>query len=164
MEARRVSCEHSCVCMVDRLDTRTRSRVMSKVHGKDTQPEMVVRRGLHGLGFRYLLHCEALPGKPDLVFPKYRAIILINGCFWHKHDCHRFIWPTARRNFWRRKIESNVSRDRDNLKYYADHNWKVLQIWECSIVGAKRRKTSEVVNTAANWLRFDEQDAEIECR
>ena len=150
--------------MVDRFDTSTRSRVMSKVRGKDTQPELIVRRGLHRLGFRYLLHYKALPGKPDLVFPKYRAIILVNGCFWHKHDCNRFSWPATRKGFWRQKIESNVSRDQANLNYYADHDWKVLQIWECALVGSKRRETPEVLNTAANWLRFDEQNAEIRGR
>ncbi len=148
--------------MVDRFDPRTRSRVMSRVRGKDTQPELIVRRGLHRLGFRYVLHHAGLRGKPDLVFPKYRAIILVNGCFWHRHDCHRFSWPATRKRFWRLKIESNVSRDQKNLDYYAEHGWKVLQIWECALVGSRCRHVGEVENTAANWLRFDDQDGEIQ--
>lgn len=137
---------------------------MSGIRGKNTRPELVIRQGLHRLGFRYRLHYPGLPGKPDMVFPKYRAIILINGCFWHRHKCHLFKWPSTRRDFWKQKIESNVIRDRRNLKLYADRGWKVLTIWECALKGRERLPIDEVVHTAANWVQFDSIDAEIKGR
>lgn len=150
--------------MSDIVDRVTRSRMMSGIRGKNTRPELVIRQGLHRLGFRYRLHYPGLPGKPDMVFPKYRAIILINGCFWHRHKCHLFKWPSTRRDFWKQKIESNVIRDRRNLKLYADRGWKVLTIWECALKGRERLPIDEVVHTAANWVQFDSIDAEIKGR
>lgn len=107
---------------------------MSRVRGKDTRPELMVRRLLHGLGYRYRLHRRDLPGTPDLVFPGLRKIILVHGCFWHRHDC-----PSGRRipksncTFWEEKIESNRSRDVKNLKALQGLGWDVLVIWECEV-------------------------------
>ena len=129
--------------------------MMSGISGKNTKPEMLIRKGLHRRGFRYRLHKSDLPGKPDLVFPKYKAIILINGCFWHQHDCHLFKWPSTREEFWRKKILGNKARDERNLKIYSELGWKVLVIWECAIKGKTRRPLSEVIETAVEWLQLD---------
>ena len=141
--------------MVDVVDKKLRSRMMSGISGKNTKPEMLIRKGLHRRGFRYRLHKSDLPGKPDLVFPKYKAIILINGCFWHQHDCHLFKWPSTREEFWRKKILGNKARDERNLKIYSELGWKVLVIWECAIKGKTRRPLSEVIETAVEWLQLD---------
>ena len=116
-------------CLSWGVDKETRSRMMSGIHGKNTKPEMLIRKGLHALGFRYRLHSLKLPGKPDIILPKYRAIILINGCFWHAHNCHLFKWPSTRKEFWEAKILSNKKRDLENLKQYSDAGWKTLVIW-----------------------------------
>ena len=150
--------------MVDIVSRQTRSRMMSNIAGKDTRPELAIRRGIHRMGFRYRLHNPDLPGKPDMVFPKYGAIILINGCFWHQHDCHLFKWPSTRKDFWRKKILGNKARDERNMATYAALGWKSLVIWECAIKGKSRRSINEVVNTAANWLQFDSRSSEIQGR
>ena len=93
--------------MADVVDRKTRSRMMSGIRGKNTRPELLIRKGLHARGFRFRLHDKRLPGKPDLVLPKYSAVIFVHGCFWHGHDCHLFKWPQSRREFWRKKITRN---------------------------------------------------------
>lgn len=148
--------------MVDVVDKKTRSRMMSGIRGINTRPELLIRKGLHRKGFRYRLHHQGLPGKPDMVFRKYGAIILINGCFWHQHDCHLFKWPSTRKDFWRKKILGNKMRDERNSATYTKLGWKVLVIWECAIKGKTRRPINEIVNTAANWLQFDSQNSEIQ--
>jgi len=147
--------------MTDIVDKKTRSRMMSGIRGKNTKPELLIRNHLHRLGFRYRLHNAQLPGKPDMVFPKYRAVIYINGCFWHQHHCHLFKWPSTRKEFWRKKISSNKQRDARNIKDCSESGWKVLVVWECAIKGKTRRPVSEVVHTVANWLQFDDQNSEI---
>ena len=153
---------------MDIVDSQTRSRMMSGIRGQDTQPEMTLRTGLHRLGFRYRLGSayrwrgKKLQGKPDLVFPKYRAVIQVNGCFWHRHDCHLFKWPTTRREFWREKLNANAKRDRRNQEALEELGWRVLTIWECALKGKTRRSTNEVIQTAANWIQFDTVSASIE--
>ena len=102
--------------MVDVLTLEQRRTNMKRIRGQDTQPELVVRRGLHRRGLRYRLHRHDLPGKPDLVFPRFGVVIMVHGCFWHMHDCPRFKWPATREEFWRRKIEGNYVRDRATLE------------------------------------------------
>ncbi len=117
--------------MTDVVDKKTRSRMMAGIQNKDTRPEFVIRHGLHKAGFRYRLHSNLLPGTPDMVLKKYRALILVNGCFWHRHECHLFKWPGGpRADFWREKIESNAKRDRRNLEAYLESGWRVAIIWE----------------------------------
>lgn len=147
--------------MTDVVDKNTRSRMMSGIRGKNTRPEIVVRKGLHQLGFRYSLHNKNLPGKPDLVFSKYKAVIFVHGCFWHAHNCHLFKWPSTRQEFWRNKIQGNQLRDEKQLLTLSGQGWKVLTIWECALKGKNKRNLNEVINTAANWLRFDSQNAEL---
>jgi len=150
--------------MVDVVDKSTRSRMMSGIQSKNTKPELLVRRGLHGLGFRYSLHSKTLPGKPDLVFAKYKAIIQINGCFWHAHDCHLFTWPKTRKHFWETKLKSNQQRDKQNLEQYQKLGWRVLSIWECALKGNGRLPSSDVIVIAAKWLKSDSRKAEIRGR
>lgn len=119
--------------VADVVDSKTRSRMMSGIRGKNTRPEMAVRRYLHKQGFRYRLHNSTLPGKPDLTLPKYRTVIFVHGCFWHMHHCQHFVWPKTRQDFWKRKITDNVARDERNEKRLMELGWRVLVVWECDI-------------------------------
>jgi len=148
--------------MTDIVDKVTRSRMMSGIRGKNTKPEIVIRKGLHALGFRYRLHSPKLPGKPDIVIRKYRAIILINGCFWHAHDCHLFKWPSTRKEFWEEKILSNTSRDQKNLKYYSDAGWKTLIIWECALKGKTKLPLESILDSIVYWIVHDTTDRNIQ--
>lgn len=147
--------------MVDTVSEKTRSRMMSGIRGKDTIPELLIRSGLHKRGFRFRLHYGQLPGKPDLVFPKYRAIILINGCFWHGHNCHLFSWPTTRTDFWRRKITANQVRDERNIVDCQRLGWRTLTIWECAIKGKRRMDADDLTDRAAEWLASSNSNAEL---
>ncbi|ENY82809.1 very short patch repair endonuclease [Sphingopyxis sp. MC1] len=137
--------------MADILTPEARSVHMARIRGKDTRPEMVIRRGLHARGFRYRLHA-ALPGKPDLVFPARRAAVFVNGCFWHGHDCPLFRLPGTRPDFWSAKIARNRERDAEVLAMLHASGWRTLTIWECSLRGRDRRPAEEVLDLAGNWL------------
>lgn len=127
--------------------------MMAGITGKDTQPEMLVRRALHAHGFRFRLHAPSLPGKPDIVLPKYRAAIFVHGCFWHRHPGCRFATtPTTRPEFWATKFESNRQRDRRNVKALRDAGWRVATVWECDI-----RKGDEAIWSLIEWLRADQE-------
>src|SRR3546814_1711336 len=105
---------------------------MSRIRSKDTKPELQLRRGLHAAGLRYRLHPQELPGRPDIVFPRYRAVVLVNGCFWHGHDCQLFRMPATRRDFWNAKIRRNQERDTQTVRALLDEGWRVLTVWECA--------------------------------
>lgn len=147
--------------MADVFSKQKRSEVMSGIRGKDTKPELLVRKRLHSKGFRYRLHNRNLPGRPDLAFPRYHAVILINGCFWHKHDCHLFKWPSTREEFWKIKLTGNEERDRNNILKLHSAGWRVLVIWECSLKGKTRLAPETVVEKAADFLRSGTQFMEI---
>jgi len=117
-----------------------RSRIMAAVKGRDTTPEMVVRRLVHGMGFRYRLHVRALPGTPDLVFPRLGKVINVSGCFWHMHGCGRCRIPVAGRAYWTRKLRRNWLRDRRTRRALRRLGWCVLVVWECQTVRAKRQR------------------------
>lgn len=134
---------------------------MAGIRGKDTRPEMVIRSALHRRGFRYRLHDKTLPGKPDLVFPRLGAVILIHGCFWHCHNCHLFKWPSSRTQFWQEKIEGNRARDRVSFAKLKERDWRILTIWECALKGRTRQNVADVVDTVANWLTAGTADMEI---
>lgn len=119
--------------MVDVVDKKTRSRMMSGIRGKNTKPEIIVRKALHAAGYRFRLHRKDLPGKPDIVLPKYKTVIFVHGCFWHKHDCRYFKWPKTRPDFWREKIEGNVERDRLAYEKLEEMGWRVKVVWECEL-------------------------------
>ena len=138
--------------MTDIVDRLTRSRMMSGIKGKDTKPELIVRRALHKRGYRYKLHDKTLPGKPDLVFPKYKAIIEVHGCFWYKHDCHIFKWPKSKQEFWKAKILGNVARDQKNLAKLNSEDWMVLVVWECCFKGKTRLPLDSCISEIEKWL------------
>ena len=126
---------------------------MANVRSRDTAPELLVRKGLFGRGFRYRLYRKNLPGKPDLVFARYRAVIFVHGCFWHGHDCergHRI--PKTNRRYWRAKIQRNRATDQRSLAALAALGWRVGVIWECAIHG-KQREIEGTLDSVANWLR-----------
>lgn len=114
--------------------TLTRSEMMSRVRGRDTRPEIEVRKALHAAGFRFRLHRSDLPGKPDITFPKYRTVLFVNGCFWHQHPgCARAKRPASNRDFWNKKLTDNVARDTRNIRALQDIGWRVIVLWECQI-------------------------------
>lgn len=116
------------------MDTFTkseRSRIMAAVRSKDTTPELLVRKLVHSLGYRYRLHVRSLPGTPDLVFPRLRKIINVNGCFWHMHDCGRCRVPSSRREYWIAKMRRNAARDKQTQRELRQSGWRVMVIWEC---------------------------------
>lgn len=145
----------------DIVDEVTRSRMMAGIKSKNTKPEMIVRRGLHALGFRFRLHDRNLPGKPDLVLSRWRAVIFVHGCFWHGHDCHLFRWPASKQDFWRQKIATNQERDMEVEAALQHSGWRLLKIWECSIKGKSRIGLEAVMANAATWLGSDEKIGEI---
>lgn len=141
--------------MVDVVDAQTRSRMMSGIKGKNTRPEILIRRGLHAAGFRFRLHRKDLPGSPDVTLPKYHAVILINGCFWHGHDCRLFKWPQTRPEFWQAKIEGNIARDQRKQTELKRLGWRVCMLWECELKGKRECQRLETIDTIARWLCSD---------
>lgn len=136
---------------VDPLTSEQRRRTMKAVRGRDTKPELIVRRALHASGLRYRLH-GALPGKPDLVFPGRRAVIFIHGCFWHGHDCPMFKIPATREAFWREKIGRNQARDAKTEADLLALGWRVMTVWECALRGKARRDLVELTGDLRRWL------------
>src|SRR6056297_1687401 len=119
---------------MDVHNKNTRSFNMSRIKGKNTKPEILVRKFLFHNGLRYRKNVKELPGKPDIVISKYNTIIFVNGCFWHAHEnCELFKWPKSRSEKWRKKLEGNRKRDRKNIKKLEDNGWKVIVIWECQL-------------------------------
>ena len=146
----------------DTVTPDVRSRMMAGIRGKDTKPELAIRSALHCLGFRFRLHRKDLPGKPDLVFPKHRAVMFVHGCFWHGHNCHLFKWPKTRTDFWEQKINSNIARDGKQLTALTDRGWRVATIWECSLKGRTRLPVEAIAERCATWLRSDEDELVVE--
>ena len=129
---------------MDVHDQKTRSYNMSRVKGKDTKPEEIVRKYLFSQGFRYRKNDKRLPGKPDIVLPKYKTVIFVNGCFWHKHEgCKYFVWPKSNSEFWKEKIESNIVRDKKQYEELKNAGWHVILVWECELKKKQRMDTLE---------------------
>lgn len=147
--------------MADVVDPATRSRMMSGIRGKNTKPELLIRKALHARGFRYRLHCKDLPGNPDMCLPKYRAVIFVHGCFWHGHDCHLFKWPKTRPEFWREKIGRNRAVDEAALLALHEAGWKVATVWECALKGRLRLPSDQVFLELERWLLSSDQIGEI---
>ena len=147
--------------MTDIVDEKTRSKMMSGIRGKNTKPELLVRKGLHKRGYRYKLHDKRLPGKPDLVFPKFKAAIQVNGCFWHRHNCHIFKWPKSRTDFWKHKILGNVERDERQQNELESAGWRVLVVWECCFKGKTRLPVDQCIDMIVTWLESETTSAEI---
>ncbi|MCA6075595.1 very short patch repair endonuclease [Fulvivirga sedimenti] len=128
--------------MSDVHTKETRSFNMSRIQAKNTKPELIVRQFLHKKGYRYRLHVKDLPGKPDLVFPKLRTIIQVNGCFWHGHEgCKYFSIPATRKDWWESKIQRTIMKDAENLEILTDLGWRVITIWECQLKGVRKAST-----------------------
>ncbi len=147
--------------MNDVVDSATRSRMMSGIKGKNTKPELAIRSGLHRLGYRFRLHRKDLPGKPDLVFAKYRAVIFVHGCFWHYHDCHLFKMPSTRREFWETKIGRNRERDREIQAVLREQGWRLLVVWECALKGRRAPPFGVLIESIALWLQGSSDAGEI---
>ena len=134
---------------------------MAAIRGKDTKPEIQIRQGLFSRGYRYRLHRSNLPGKPDLVLPKYRVVIQVQGCFWHKHNCRYFRWPATRPEFWRQKIEGNVVRDQRALYQLKVEGWRALIIWECALKKCSPSKYEELLDQVEQWLHSQSEYLEL---
>lgn len=147
--------------MPDIVSLEKRSRMMSGIRSKNTKPEKIIRSGLHKRGFRFRIHKKDFPGKPDLVFKKYNAVLFVHGCFWHKHDCHLFKWPKSRENFWRKKILDNVNRDRIVEQKILSAGWRLGIIWECALKGKTRLPVEDVLEKCTTWLSGKDQRIEI---
>lgn len=135
--------------MADNHSKEVRSYNMSRIRSKNTKPEEMVRKYLFGQGFRYRKNDARLPGKPDVVLPKYRTVVFVNGCFWHKHEgCRYFVWPKSNEEFWKKKIMSNVQRDMCNYQLLVQSGWKVITVWECQLKKNNCRETLEQLVSA----------------
>lgn len=131
---------------------------MAAIKGADTKPELIIRRRLFAKGYRYRLRAKNLPGKPDLVFRKYKSVLLINGCFWHGHECSLFRWPKTREEFWRDKIGGNVARDARNRAQLLERDWRVGVVWECALKGKTRLDPDTVIDSISQWLSSDAKE------
>ncbi|OYX55761.1 MAG: very short patch repair endonuclease [Brevundimonas subvibrioides] len=139
--------------MADVVDPATRSRMMAGIKAKNTKPEMVVRQGLHRAGFRFRTHVGGLPGKPDLVLAKWRAVVFVHGCFWHRHAGCRFsTHPRTREDFWQRKFAGNVERDARSHDALLTAGWRVATVWECAI----RSHPVECLEQLRRWIVSEE--------
>lgn len=148
--------------MPDVLTAEQRRLNMSRVRARNTKPEMLVRRGLHARGLRFQLHRRDLPGKPDLVFPKHRAVILVHGCFWHGHRCPLFKWPATRAAFWKEKIDGNRRRDDAAVMALREKGWRILVVWECAIRGPDRLQADTLVDSCEAFVRHpSKSEAEL---
>ncbi len=146
--------------MADIVDKRTRSRMMAGIKGKDTKPELALRRALHARGYRYRLHSKKVAGRPDLIFPRFGAAVFVHGCFWHRHaGCRYATTPSTRSEFWKLKFDTNVARDRTVRQALFDTGWRVATVWECAL------RNDSQVNVAAelltDWLRSEDVQLEI---
>ena len=145
--------------MTDVVDSRTRSRMMANIRGKDTRPELMLRRYLHSKGFRYRLHPKALPGRPDIVLSKHRAAIFVHGCFWHRHRACRYATtPSTRKEFWQQKFDANVKRDARKWNELRQLGWRVATVWEC---GLRKNEIEGTLPAVADWLLSDAETFEI---
>lgn len=154
--------------MTDVLTSEQRSRCMAAVKGKDTKPEMIVRKYLFSRGLRFRVQVRKLPGKPDIVLPKYKTAIFVNGCFWHGHEgCKYFRLPKSNVEFWKEKIERNIERDRESMQALFDLGWKVVRVWECELRNkANREETLNKIYTSitspdGSCYSFEETDVPI---
>lgn len=145
---------------MDIVSRETRSRMMSGIKGRNTRPEILVRSLLHRIGFRFRLHKRGLPGCPDILLPKYRAVIFIHGCFWHQHqDCKYATLPSSNPEFWVEKLNKNVVRDAKNIDALIANRWRVLVVWECL---TRSQKESEYLAEALEvWIRGTDTFAEL---
>ena len=148
---------------MDTVKKATRSRMMAAIRSEDTRPEMELRRHLFRLGYRYRLHQSGLPGRPDMVFPRYRAVVFVNGCFWHHHECRDVAMPATRRTWWRKKLEGNRKRDEAVLRALHEDGWRTLVVWECSIRRQPKPDAAirKVASQVSKFLRCEQDNGVI---
>lgn len=142
--------------MTDIVDSATRSRMMAGIRGKNTRPEVRLRKALHAMGFRFRLHDKRLPGRPDIVLPKWKVAIEVHGCFWHRHEgCRYSSTPATRPEFWAEKFAANVARDRRNLENLKELGWRTAVIWECWL---REKDIGGLSEELCNWIRSGERE------
>ncbi len=135
--------------MVDTLTPERRSLVMSRIKGKDTKPELLLRSLLHKRGFRFRIHDKRLPGKPDIVLPRYRTVILVHGCFWHRHpNCQYASTPKSRQKFWLNKFEKTIQRDKGQAAMLEEMGWHLIVVWECEL----KKDSQGVINKISSAI------------
>jgi DNA mismatch endonuclease (patch repair protein) len=146
--------------MADIVDAKTRSRMMRGIRSKDTKPELMVRRYLHAQGYRFRIHPKNVPGKPDVVLPKYRAAIFVHGCFWHRHkNCRLAYNPKSRTEFWQTKFDQNVARDNAAVSRLLETGWRIMIVWECALRDSELRETG--LESIAEWIQSGQPQSEF---
>jgi len=135
--------------------------MMSGIRGKNTKPELFIRSGLFHRGFRFRVHVSKLPGKPDIVLSKYKAVILVNGCFWHGHGCSLFKWPSSRVEFWHGKIEENRKHDDELLGALGTQGWRTMVVWECAMKGKGKWSPEKMLDAIEYWILHGSKYSEI---
>jgi len=148
--------------VTDVHSVKIRSKNMAAIKNKDTKPELLVRKGLHARGFRFRLNNSLLPGRPDIVLPKYRVAIFVNGCFWHVHECPVFKWPASREQWWRDKLTRNRIRDKANTSELINLGWRVCVVWECSLKGKHKAEPEAMFRELSEWICSQSPFLEIE--
>jgi len=147
---------------MDIVSREKRSEMMAGIRSKNTKPELMIRKALHVLGFRYRLHSTSIPGKPDMVLKKYNAVIFIHRCFWHGHSCLLFRLPKTRTEFWKSKIDNNRERDEKIMQELKLSGWRIATIWECALRGKGRMDFETLVNNISEWIQSDKKFMAIE--
>lgn len=138
---------------MDVLTPAQRQLNMSRIRSRDTQPELLIRRGLHAQGFRFRLHKRQLPGRPDLVLARYRTVVFVHGCFWHSHGCHISRMPETRCEYWQPKLDRTMQRDRDAIRALQSAGWRIVLVWECALRGRTRLAAGDAVTQVADFIR-----------
>lgn len=147
--------------MTDVLTPEQRRKCMSSVQRKDTSPELVLRSIIHKSGLRYRLHRKNLPGTPDIVFPRFKAVLFVHGCYWHSHGCYKSTVPKSRQEFWKKKFDANKERDVRNVEALLKLGWRVMTVWECALKGKKSLPDSDISDLIKTWLLSSEQVSEL---
>lgn len=148
--------------MADIVSTKKRSKMMAGIKSKNTKPELVIRKALHKIGYRYSLHNKSLHGNPDICLTKYRTVIFVNGCFWHAHEnCHLYRLPKSKTEFWQKKLSGNKVRDKKNIDKLHNDDWRVIVIWECSLKGRHKLDLNALTKEIDCWIQGDSYWLEI---
>jgi DNA mismatch endonuclease (patch repair protein) len=146
---------------MDTVDRQTRSRIMASVGQKNTGAELLLRKAVHKNGLRYRLHDRSLPGSPDLVFPRFRAVVFVHGCYWHSHGCYRSTVPKSRNDFWTEKFHANRARDDRNVRLLLEDGWRVFTVWECALKGKTAMPFEAVARSVRKWLESSRKCGEV---